>query len=219
MLKNTSGGSQASRIEIQTFFLIMLITIVPRPLGTSFRCYKIPPGPNWDPSVPPVWTTASLKCSEAVMMGVSDHSSTAMPKPLQQCLLQGASPIVCGLAGIGLVQKHWAWRNGLGSGDVSEDFAPFCLFPLQAEFPGQLASTARKNPRAKLRITLSVVTLRGFLFNFPPSMENCVGIFRKKVRQVACHPTEPAPPVFRLQEQLLSSLGTFCSPSFEGYQR
>lgn len=150
------------------------------------------------------------------MMGFSDHNNAAMPKLLHQCLFWCTSPVVCGL-----VRMFSSERLGLAtwvcSGDVSEDFDSSCPFPLQAEFPGQLASTARNNQHAKLRILLfQWWLLRRFLLNFSPSMENSDEIFRKKVREVAWHPTEWAPPVLYSQELLLSSLWVLCSSSLEG---
>lgn len=88
-MKNTFRGNQASKIEIQTFLLIILIAIFPlisqsriRPPGPVLDS-KIPQSPNWDPSGPPVWTTVSLRYPKPVMMGVFDGSIAAVPKALQ----------------------------------------------------------------------------------------------------------------------------------------
>lgn len=64
------------------------------------------------------------------MMGFLDHSSTTMPKLLQQYLLQGTNPVVCGLAGICLLQKDRAWRHEF----VQVMFQRILLFPALSLF-------------------------------------------------------------------------------------
>lgn len=118
--------------------------------------------------------------------GCSDHSSTAMPKPLQQHLCQSSYMWSCitqgeaaGLAGICLVQKGCAWINWFVQGMFQRT-----LF-LPALFLSRLGILGRTQ-------SLSVSEFNSFngdsqmwVTNFPFSYLNgqYYGIFKKKMEK------------------------------------
>lgn len=127
LLKSTSGGSQASRIEIQTFFLIISITIFPRPLGTYLLV--VLDAIKFHPVLTGILQSLQFG-PQHLLHAQSQWWWMFLPKSLHKCLLWDANPIVCGLAGICLVKKDWAWRHEF----VQGMFQRILLFPALSFF-------------------------------------------------------------------------------------
>lgn len=151
LVKNTFGGSQASRIEIQTFLFIILIAIFSRPLGAVLDAIKFHQlltgilqtlqfGPRCPLGVQSQWRWAILTAAALLCPNPSSSACSGVPVRI-------------------FVELHharwssWSGWNMLSSerlgleklvctGGVLEDFASSCPFPFQAEYPRQLASTA-----------------------------------------------------------------------------
>lgn len=226
LLKNTLGGSQAYGIEIQTFYFI-LITIFPRPPGPVSDAIKFHQfltgviqvfqfGPQCFLGAQSQWWWAFF--TSAAAQPCPNPSVSACLEVLVLLFMELHCTRWSSWSGCNMLSSERLCLEKLFIyGYVSEDLVSSWPFPFQAEYSGQLASTAEKNST-----TIHLCEISSFSGDeevFIISLPQCriaVGFSKRRWGKMPLYPIEPVPPVFHLQVQLLHCLGMVCSSSFKG---